>query len=82
MTGWNHLVIFTLILVPSTVLSKSHKYWDRDLTILLAEGAEDCYFLPNIKATNEIDIEYQVSLNSKLNESECYSFKTTKANDT
>ena len=65
MTGWKHLVIFTLFLVPSTVFSKSHKYWDRDLTILLAEGAEDCYFLPNIKATNEIDIEYQVSLNSK-----------------
>jgi len=61
MTGWKYFAIFSLFFVPSTVFSKSHKYWDRDLTILLAEGAEDCYFLPNIKATNEIDIEYQVT---------------------
>ena len=61
--GWKHLLTITLFFIPASVFSKSHKYWDRDLTVLLAEGAEDCYFLPNIKATNEIDIEYQVSKN-------------------
>jgi len=59
--GWKHFVIISLFFTSSTVYSKSHKYWDRDLTVLLAEGAEDCYFLPNIKATNEVDIEYQVT---------------------
>ena len=68
MTGWKHLVIVNLLFVTSTVYSKRHKYWDRDLTVLLAEGAEDCYFLPNIKATNEVDIEYQVSINRKKNQ--------------
>lgn len=64
--GWKHFVIISLFFTSSTVYSKSHKYWDRDLTVLLAEGAEDCYFLPNIKATNEVDIEYQVSENCKI----------------
>ena len=64
--GWKHFVIISLFFTSSTVYSKSHKYWDRDLTVLLAEGAEDCYFLPNIKATNEVDIEYQVSENYEI----------------
>ena len=59
--GLKHLVTIALIFIPASVFSKSHKYWDRDLTVLLGEGAEDCYFLPNVKAANEIDIEYQVS---------------------
>ena len=63
---WKNFVIFSLFFSSSTVYSKSHKYWDRDLTVLLAEGAEDCYFLPNIKATNEVDIEYQVSENYEI----------------
>ena len=54
-----HLLTFMLVLVPTSVFA-SQKYWDRSLTILLAEGQEDCYFLPNVKATQEVDVEFQV----------------------
>jgi len=54
------LVRLAVILVSMSVFATA-KYWDRSLTILLAEGQEDCYFLPNVKATNEVDVEYQVT---------------------
>ena len=54
-----YLVTLAAIFVPTSVFA-AQKYWDRSLTILLAEGKEDCYFLPNIKETQEVDVEYQV----------------------
>ena len=60
-----HLVRLAVILVSMSVFVKA-KYWDRSITILLAEGQEDCYFLPNVKATNEVDVEYQVCIREKL----------------
>jgi len=56
----NQVVRLAAILVSMSVFCTA-KYWDRSLTILLAEGQEDCYFLPNVKATNEVDVEYQVT---------------------
>jgi len=58
-----HFLTLAAILVPTSVFA-SQKYWDRSLTVLLAEGQEDCYYLPNVKATQEVDVEYQVT-NSK-----------------
>ena len=56
-----YLVTLAAIFVPTSVFA-AKQYWDRSLTILLAEGKEDCYFLPNIKATQEVDVEYQVRI--------------------
>ena len=56
-----YLVTLAAIFVPTSVFA-AQKYWDRSLTILLAEGKEDCYFLPNIKTTQEVDVEYQVRI--------------------
>ena len=56
-----YLVTLAAIFVPTSVFA-AQKYWDRSLTILLAEGKEDCYFLPNIKETQEVDVEYQVRI--------------------
>lgn len=58
-----HLVRLAVILVSVFSMSvfSAAKYWDRSITILLAEGQEDCYFVPNVKTTNEVDVEYQVT---------------------
>ena len=56
-----YLVTLAAIFVPTSVFA-AKQYWDRSLTILLAEGKEDCYFLPNIKQTQEVDVEYQVRI--------------------
>jgi len=55
-----YLVTLAAIFLPTSVFA-AKQYWDRSLTILLAEGKEDCYFLPNIKETQEVDVEYQVT---------------------
>ena len=56
-----YLVTLAAIFLPTSVFA-AKQYWDRSLTILLAEGKEDCYFLPNIKQTQEVDVEYQVRI--------------------
>ena len=59
-----NLVTLTAILGQTSVFA-SQKYWDRSITLLIPEGQEDCYFLPNIKAMHEVDVEFQVSLTKK-----------------
>lgn len=63
-----HLVRLAVILVSVFSMSvfSAAKYWDRSITILLAEGQEDCYFVPNVKTTNEVDVEYQVCIREKV----------------
>ena len=53
------VVLLTAFLGQKSALA-AQKYWDRSITILLPEGQEDCYFLPNVKAKQDVDIEFQV----------------------
>ena len=59
------VVLLTFLLGQKCVFA-TQKYWDRSITVLIPEGQEDCYFLPNVKITQEVDIEFQVRTSNTI----------------
>jgi hypothetical protein len=36
------------------------KRWKRDITVIVATGLEDCYFLPEVPKSSEFEIGFEV----------------------
>ena len=53
-------MVALLALLEHNLVLGSQKYWERSMTLLIAQGQEDCYFLPNVKAKQNVEIEFQV----------------------
>jgi len=49
-----------LLLIPTTMARSKH----RQMTTEVAAGAEDCFFLPEVKTGQSIELEYQVTSSS------------------
>merc|ERR1712226_285717 len=49
-----------LLLIPTTMARSKH----RQMTTEVAAGAEDCFFLPEVKVGQSIELEYQVTSSS------------------
>ena len=54
------LTVLVIVWLPNST-SSSQSYWSRAITIILSEGKEDCYYLPDIEASKEVSIEYRVT---------------------
>jgi hypothetical protein len=39
---------------------ESLKRWQREITVIVTSGQEDCYFLPNIPKSSDFEIAYEV----------------------
>lgn len=59
------LLLLALFFIPNAV-SVVGKTWHRSMTFVVDAGMEDCYYLPNVTAGQNIDLEYQVRSNFKL----------------
>ena len=55
--SFNFSTILTFFIVGGVV---SVKRWKRDITVIVEPGIEDCYYIPNIQKTSEIDIAFEV----------------------
>ena len=57
MNPFKLLSIFLLANFTSSLQS----YWSRAITIVLSEGREDCYYVPDIETSKEVSIEFRVT---------------------
>lgn len=72
--------LFLLIILTHSIDAKS---WHREMTVEVAAGKEDCYFLPDIKADQSIELEFQVvSSNAQTGKLDITAFLKTPSGST
>ena len=54
------LALFANIWLTNLTVS-SQSYWSRTITMILSEGREDCYYIPDIETSKELGIEFRVT---------------------
>merc|ERR1719228_2725810 len=60
MTQLPGILAVSCLLIPWALAKSRH----RQVTTAVAAGAEDCFYIPNVKMGQTIDLEYQVTSSS------------------